>query len=190
MEAIKPESSPLRGLPANARQAIRAFCRPPPHPAAVCVAGARSAERRNSEDPWAGFLDDRTLFMGIQSYCWLHRDQLCLRYAAPWSMKIVCRQTGQLPQHARFPHETDRGLWSPALSWSLVEDLFADQNGVALHPLEILDGPALEFQQRLQRLLRAAEARHQAAQSGVQASGVHEARSPACHHDEQNMPLS
>lgn len=160
MEAIKPESGPLRGLPANARQAIREFCRPPPHPhpAAVAVAAARPAAVLNSEDPWRGFLDDNTCLMTIQSYCWLHRDQLRLSYAAPWTMKLVCRQTRQLPQRARFPHETDRELWPEALSWSS-EDLFADHHGVALRPLDFLDGPTREFRQQLQRLLRASESR-------------------------------
>lgn len=166
MEAIKPESSPLRGLPADACQAIRAFCRPPPHPAAVAVAGARSAAALNSEVPWAGFLDDSTPFMSIQSYCWLHRDQLCLRYAAPWTMKLVSRETRCLPQCAQFPHTADRELWPPALSWSS-QDLFADRHWVALRPLEVLDGPTLEFRQALRRAMRRAMS---ARGSGVQES--------------------
>lgn len=149
MEAIRPESGPLRGLPANVRQAIRAFCRPPPHPAAIAIRDCCQDEEeafRRSGYCWPGLqdrLDNNRGFMSIQSYCWLHRDQIRLSYAAPWTMKLVCQRTRRLPERARFPHGTEgRELWPPALSWSPQDlgDLWDDIEDY-LQPLEMVDGP-------------------------------------------------
>ena len=154
MEAIRPESGPLRGLPANVRQAVRAFASDQwlPHPAAIAVRACCQAEEeawsRQSGDPWPGLascLDDNRALMSIQSYCWLHRDQIRLSYAAPWTMKLVCPRTRCLPEGVQFHHGTmGREIWPLVHYWS-PQDLF--NNGLALEPLEPLrqDFPLEEF---------------------------------------------
>ena len=135
MDAIKPSSSPLHGLPVEVRRAIRAYAADQllPHAAAVLLKAQLGSLEvwalRSPDSAWHGsqattfdslwrewvgshtlkshLLSNNRGHMAIQSYCWLHAEQLTLRYLlSDYKLHRRCpNQEVSLPWYARSPQQ-------------------------------------------------------------------------------------
>lgn len=155
MDAIKPSSSPLHRLPVEVRRAIRAYAADQlqAHAAAVLLkaqlGSLEVSALRSPDSPWRGsddttfarmwrdwvgsstlkshLLSDNRRRMGIQSYAWLHAEQLKLSYllsdyklhrrcpnediSLPWLARYL-QPAHNLPYHVHcWSHQWTKPCW-------------------------------------------------------------------------------